>query len=84
MVTKLKKVLKFILIGTGIFLLILYIVFRFFMDMKMSDAKVQEYFANESVKPTFHFYETEGYQMHYVDIGDKSKPAIIFVHGKVG
>jgi hypothetical protein len=82
--TKLKKILKLILIITGIIIFILYLVFRFFLDLKMSDAKVEEYFSAETIKPAFHFYEAEGHTMHYVDIGDKSKPVIIFVHGSPG
>ena len=82
--SKLKKTLKFILIGLGVLVFVLYIVFRFFMDMKMSDAKIEEYFSKEQIKPSFHFYETEGHQMFYTDIGDTTKPTIVFVHGSPG
>ncbi|MDX2247871.1 MAG: alpha/beta hydrolase [Bacteroidia bacterium] len=80
----LAKTLKYVLLTLGIIILILYIVFRFFMNFSKDDKALEKYFEGNPKQPSYGFYESNGKKIHYACIGEDTLPAIIFIHGSPG
>ncbi|MEZ4827483.1 MAG: alpha/beta hydrolase [Bacteroidia bacterium] len=80
----LAKTLKYVLLTLGIIILVLYIIFRFFMNFTMSDQKLEKYFEGNPQQPSYGFYEAQGKTIHYACIGAEGRPVIIFIHGSPG
>lgn len=43
-----------------------------------------EKFKSAGISYTDNYYDNEGYHVHYVTVGDPTKPAILFIHGSPG
>ncbi|MEZ4775848.1 MAG: alpha/beta hydrolase [Bacteroidia bacterium] len=78
------KILKYVLITIGLIVLVLYVIFRFFMDFSKNDQALEKYFEGNPKQPTYGFYQAEGKTIHYACIGEDSLPTIIFIHGSPG
>jgi pimeloyl-ACP methyl ester carboxylesterase len=50
----------------------------------MSPKEVDQFFAEKKVKATQHHYLVQGYDIHYVQSGNETKPLVLFVHGSPG
>ncbi|RMG66135.1 MAG: alpha/beta hydrolase [Bacteroidetes bacterium] len=64
-------------------LLILWLVFRFGMNMMRTDAEVAAYFAPDP-PPQSHIYTVEGRPMRYVSLGADTLPTVLLIHGSPG
>ncbi|MDJ0836769.1 MAG: alpha/beta hydrolase [Acidobacteriota bacterium] len=53
-------------------------------DFEMKPAKVDAIFAEKSHQPDYVTYQNGERSMHYVAVGDESKPLVLFVHGSPG
>jgi pimeloyl-ACP methyl ester carboxylesterase len=51
---------------------------------RTSDSKATKEFKNQKYKPHFHMYKVGKRTIHYVECGNDSLPAVIFVHGSPG
>lgn len=49
-----------------------------------SQENVEEKFKTAGVTFTDNYYDNEGYKVHYVTVGDPTKPAVLFIHGSPG
>lgn len=67
----------------GIFVVV-YLFFRFGMNMNTSETDIQKTFEQQQVEVASHEYSYEGRKMHYTVSGDPTKPAIVFIHGSPG
>lgn len=76
--------LRITLISIFALLLILWLIFRFALNMNSSPEDIAAYFENEAVKPTFKTYQYGAKTIHYADIGAVDKPTILFIHGSPG
>lgn len=54
------------------------------VEFGMSEKGIAAEFASAGISYTDHYYEAEGYQIHYVSVGDPSKPTVLFIHGSPG
>lgn len=54
------------------------------MRFRMSDKRILKKFKHSSYKPEIKRYKVEGRNIRYIEVGNKSKPMIIFVHGAPG
>ncbi len=54
------------------------------LSFRMSDKKVQAYFANQAQKPTLKDLKVGKRSMRYAEIGADSLPTAIFIHGSPG
>lgn len=54
------------------------------VQIRMSDKKVEKYFAGSPQQPTFHTIETDEQPIHYAEIGADTLPMVVFVHGSPG
>lgn len=56
----------------------------FVLKLRTEDADAQKSFAKKGVLLSTHFYEVDGYRMHYVQTGNDTLPTLLFVHGSPG
>ena len=54
------------------------------MQFRMSKSEIDTYFAKKEKKGTLHRYTSGKRTMNYLEVGDKSLPLVIFVHGSPG
>lgn len=54
------------------------------VSLRMSDKKVQAYFADKAVKPSFGFIGDQQRPIHYARIGADTLPMVLFIHGSPG
>ncbi len=55
------------------------------VSLRMSDRKIDRYFANKTVKPTFGTSRiVNAPEIHYAQIGDAGLPMVLFIHGSPG
>ncbi len=49
-----------------------------------SQENLLEKFKTAGITLTDNYYDNEGYKVHYVTVGDPTKPAVLFIHGSPG
>lgn len=54
------------------------------VSLRMSDRKIERYFADKPVKPTFGIVGEEGQPLHYAQLGADTLPMVLFIHGSPG
>jgi pimeloyl-ACP methyl ester carboxylesterase len=54
------------------------------VSIRMSDRKIDDYFANRPVKPTFETIKVNERSIHYALIGADTLPTVLFIHGSPG
>ncbi|MEO9886393.1 MAG: alpha/beta hydrolase [Balneola sp.] len=77
------KFLKWFAISFGV-LLTVAIIYIHNIDFSMSDMDLSDAFKDLPYQHEDHSFISDGRSMHYVAIGDTSKPKILFVHGSPG
>lgn len=60
------------------------VIFVHTISFSPDEEVIQRAFSSLEYSPEFTSFEHEGREMHYIAIGDTSKPAILFVHGSPG
>lgn len=78
-----KKILGRVFVLFLLLFILAAIVFRF-VDFSMSEETIEKAFEKTTYSPNFRYVNAADRQVHYVQIGDTSKPAILFVHGSPG
>ena len=69
---------------TAVFILSLFALLHGCMRFRTSDMKAKKEFEGRKYQPHFHTYKVEERAIHYVECGNDSLPAVIFVHGSPG
>ncbi|MEP1307343.1 MAG: alpha/beta hydrolase [Balneola sp.] len=77
------KFLKWFAISFGVILTVA-IIYIHNIDFSMSDMDLSDAFKDLPYQHEDHSFIGDGRSMHYVAIGDTSKPKILFVHGSPG
>ncbi len=54
------------------------------VSISMSDKKISQYFATQTVKPTFGVIRVQNQSVHFATIGADTLPTVLFVHGSPG
>jgi len=54
------------------------------VSFSKSPKEIASFFAGKPYQPNRHVYRWDGRDMHYVTVGDPSKPPVVFVHGSPG
>ncbi len=55
-----------------------------FFSFSASEKDIQEAFANTGFSPEDHYSESTEGKLHYVTVGDPSKPPVLLIHGSPG
>jgi pimeloyl-ACP methyl ester carboxylesterase len=79
-----SKKFKIRLSVTSLLLIGLFILMHGCMRFRTSDSNALKEFKNKKYKPHFHTYKVETRTIHYVECGNDSLPAVIFIHGSPG
>jgi pimeloyl-ACP methyl ester carboxylesterase len=79
-----KRRLKRIGLGLAVIFLVLYLFFRFGINMAKSRKEIAEAFKNDTPQPLHFQADIAGYSMHYTSIGNTTGPLILFAHGSPG
>lgn len=74
--------LKALLIIMGIFVLLL--LATRFLSFGASSEEIQESFNKTKYQPISHFSKLKEGKLHYVTVGDSSKPMLLLIHGSPG
>ncbi len=83
MAKKIFYFFKWLLVSLfGLFIIL--VIFIHTIDFSLSDEEIDRAFQGLSYNPTFSIVESDIGEIHYVAIGDTSKPKVIFVHGSPG
>ncbi|MCU0446797.1 MAG: alpha/beta hydrolase [Microscillaceae bacterium] len=80
----LKRIKQGLFIFLIIFLFLIIFVMPSCLSFRMSDRKVQEYFANQPQKPVLVDLKVGKRKMRYAHIGNDSLPVAVFMHGSPG
>lgn len=60
------------------------IIFIHTVDFSIDEETIQASFEGSNHQPTFKLIEFKDRKLHYVTVGDTSKPVVLFVHGSPG
>lgn len=77
------KFMKWLIISFSLFLAVGLVYFHN-LDFSMSDKDITNAFSGLRYQPEDYTFTYQGRTIHYVAIGDISKPKILFVHGSPG
>lgn len=80
---RLGKILKWTLLSFGLFISVV-LIYIHNLDFSMSDEDINSALSGLPYKPEASIVSFEDRDIHYVAIGDTSKPAVLFVHGSPG
>jgi pimeloyl-ACP methyl ester carboxylesterase len=56
-------------------------VFDYFIQFRMSDQQILNFFEKSKVKGEVRYYQSGGRKIRYVSVGNDSLPVILFIHG---
>lgn len=80
-----KRIRKLTIItGIVLVLIVLLVASCASFDFRMKPENVKAFFDTRGLTPEYHDFDFEGRNMHYVAVGDKTKPLVLFVHGSPG
>jgi pimeloyl-ACP methyl ester carboxylesterase len=79
-----QKIRWFLYSFLVLFLFLIIFVMPSCLSFRMSDKKVQAYFANQAQKPILKDLKVGKRTMRYAEIGAESLPTAIFIHGSPG
>ena len=65
-------------------LLALVLVARSRMDFTVPPERIAAFFAGRPYQPTDHTARVDGRSVHWVEVGDRGRPTVLFVHGSPG
>lgn len=77
------KFMKWLILSFGLFLVI-GLIYIHNLDFSMSEQDITNAFSGLPYQPEDHTFNYQDRTIHYVAIGDTSKPKILFVHGSPG
>lgn len=79
-----KRKLKIVSITLGVLLLCMMSIMHSCMTFRMSPKEIDQYFAERALHANQEHYTIGDRTIHFVQAGDSTKPAVIFVHGSPG
>ena len=82
----LLRTFSLLAIALAIILLVVFLLLRWVNAsmFSFSDDRMAQLFSQINHTPNFKYVETSDRKIHYMVVGDKTKPAVLFVHGSPG
>src|SRR5580692_7373886 len=81
MIAKIGRILIRIVLGGLIFLIVLLLVFDRFVQFRMDDKDLTDWFHSRHIQPNIGYYEARGRKVRYVGVGDSPEATVLFIHG---
>ena len=81
MIAKIGRILIRIVLGLLIFLIVVLLVFDRFVQFRMDDKDLTDWFHSRHIQPNIGYYEARGRKVRYVGVGDSPEATVLFIHG---
>jgi pimeloyl-ACP methyl ester carboxylesterase len=81
MIAKIGRILIRIVLGLLIFLIVVLLVFDRFVQFRMDDKDLTDWFHSRHIQPQIAYYEARGRKVRYIGVGDNPEATILFIHG---
>jgi uncharacterized protein len=81
MILKLGRIFIRFVLGVVIFLIVALLVGDRFVQFRMDDKELIEWFKARRIQPHIGYYEALGRKVRYIGVGDNPEATILFIHG---
>jgi pimeloyl-ACP methyl ester carboxylesterase len=81
MIAKLGRIFIRFILGVVIFLILALLVGDRFVQFRMDDKDMINWFEARHIQPHISYYEARGRKVRYIGVGDNPKATILFIHG---
>lgn len=81
MIAKIGRILIRIVLGLLIFFIVVLLVFDRFVQFRMDDKDLTDWFHSRHIQPQIAYYEARGRKVRYIGVGDNPEATILFIHG---
>src|SRR5580692_6689767 len=81
MILKLGRIFIRFVLGVAIFLIVALLVGDRFVQFRMDDKELGEWFKARNIQPHIGYYEALGRKIRYIGVGDNPEATILFIHG---
>jgi pimeloyl-ACP methyl ester carboxylesterase len=81
MLLKIGRILIRVVLGLLIFLIVLLLVFDRFVQFRMDDKDLTDWFHTRHLQPNIGYYEARGRKVRYIGVGDSPEATVLFIHG---
>jgi len=81
MIAKLGRIFIRFILGAVIFLILALLVGDRFVQFRMDDKGLVEWFKDRHIEPHIGYYEARGRKVRYIGVGDNPEATILFIHG---
>ena len=81
MIAKLARIFIRFVLGAVVFLLLALLVGDRFVQFRMDDKALIDWFKVRHIEPHIGYYEALGRKVRYIEVGDNPEATILFIHG---
>jgi pimeloyl-ACP methyl ester carboxylesterase len=81
MIARMVRIFIRFVLGVVIFLIVALLVGDRFVQFRMDDKELTEWFKARHVTPHIEYYEARGRKVRYVSVGDNPEATVLFIHG---
>lgn len=81
MIAKIGRIFIRVVLGALIFLIVFLLIADRFVQFRMDDKDLTEWFHARHIEPHIGYYEARGRKVRYVQVGDDTAASILFIHG---
>jgi pimeloyl-ACP methyl ester carboxylesterase len=81
MIAKIGRILIRIVLGLLIFLIVVLLVFDRFVQFRMDDKDLTDWFLSQHIQPNIGHYEAMGRMVRYIGVGNSPEATVLFIHG---
>jgi pimeloyl-ACP methyl ester carboxylesterase len=81
MIVKIGRIFIRFVMGVAIFLIVALLVGDRFVQFRMDDKALTEWFEARHIRPDIEYYEAKGRKVRYVRVGDNPEATVLFIHG---
>lgn len=81
MIARMVRIFIRFILGVLIFLIVALLVGDRFVQFRMDDKELTEWFKARNIQPHIGYYEAQGRKVRYIGVGDNPEATILFIHG---
>src|ERR1700722_2225293 len=81
MILKIGRIIIRFVLGGVIFLIAALLIGDRFVQFRMDDKDLIEWFEARHIEPHIGYYEARGRKVRYIGVGDSPEATILFIHG---
>ncbi len=81
MIARMVRIFIRFILGVLIFLIVALLIGDRFVQFRMDDKELTEWFKARNIQPHIGYYEAQGRKVRYIGVGDNPEATILFIHG---